>query len=328
MEKVRKYIGLRTIKTAVGAALAIFIAQLIGLSYAANSGIIMILSLQNTKKKSKDLALQRIISTVLALTIGSIAYSTIGFNALAFGIYLLIFIPIIVKLGFNESIVPCSVLVTHLLTIQSVEPKWLLNEFLQMVIGAGIALILNMHIKSMECELDEDVSTIEASLKAVLENFVQCLKKPFRTEPDEALIKRLEKDIESGETRAIWEAGNQPQGRCSYYLRYMEMRKEQFEIIKYMKKYVRDIQEETEFTELTANLTDFVSKHNSNEDMKESVITGLCEYRRIFSSIDLPKTREEFEHRAALFEYVNDLEHLLNIKRTFLRETEVSADMD
>lgn len=326
MERVGKHIGLRTLKTAVGAAMAIFIAQTIGLSYAANSGIIMILSLQNTKKRSQDLAIQRVISTVLALTIGTVVYSSIGFNAVAFGVYLLVFIPVLVKLGFNDSIVPCSVLVTHLLTIRSVEAKWLLNEFLQMVIGAGIALILNLHIKSAECELDEDVSTIEVSLKVVLDDFVQCLRKPAGTEPDSTLMKKLEKDIAAGETRAVWEAGNQPEGRCKYYIRYMEMRKEQLEILKYMTKYIKNIQEETDFTELTAGLTDFVSKHITDKDMNGTIISELSEYRRIFSSVDLPKSKEEFEHRAALFEYVNDLEHLLNIKRTFLREIEAQKD--
>ena len=34
---------------------------------------------------------------------------------------------------------------------------------------------------------------------------------------------------------------------------------------------------------------------------------------------ELPKTREEFENRALLFQYLNDLEHLLEIKQHFIQ---------
>ena len=64
LQKLQKIVGYRTLKTAVGAALAIFISQLLGLSYAANSGIIVILSIQNTKQKSRDMAKQRFIATL------------------------------------------------------------------------------------------------------------------------------------------------------------------------------------------------------------------------------------------------------------------------
>lgn len=150
MRRIRKYIGMRTIKTAFGAILAVFISQLLNLDYAANSGIIVILSVQSTKKKSKDLAIMRIGSTVLALTIGALVFSFMGFTAVAFGVYLLIFIPIAVQLKFHDGIVPCSVLVSHILSIQSVALPALVNEMMQMFIGAGIGFLLNLYMPSLE----------------------------------------------------------------------------------------------------------------------------------------------------------------------------------
>lgn len=44
-------IGMRTIKTAVGACIAIWIANWLSLDYAVSAGVITILSIQNTKKK-------------------------------------------------------------------------------------------------------------------------------------------------------------------------------------------------------------------------------------------------------------------------------------
>ncbi|MTL49237.1 aromatic acid exporter family protein, partial [Turicibacter sanguinis] len=112
---MRKKIGMRTIKTAVGATIAIILANFFGLKYALSAGVITILSVQNTKRKSVEIAWSRFNSTCLALMISGILFSLIGFNAFAFGLYLLIFIPLAVSYKLSDGIVMSSVLVTHLL---------------------------------------------------------------------------------------------------------------------------------------------------------------------------------------------------------------------
>lgn len=44
-------IGMRTVKTAIAATLAIILAEWLHLEYAVSAGIIAILSVQNTKKR-------------------------------------------------------------------------------------------------------------------------------------------------------------------------------------------------------------------------------------------------------------------------------------
>lgn len=50
-------IGMRTMKTAIAATLAIILAEWLHLEYAVSAGIIAILSVQNTKKGSLQLAI-------------------------------------------------------------------------------------------------------------------------------------------------------------------------------------------------------------------------------------------------------------------------------
>lgn len=164
MKTVSRYLGQRTLKTAIGAAIAIFISFSIGLSYGVNSGIIVILSVQSTKKKSRDLAIMRIGSTVLALTIGKLVFTLVGFSSIAFGVYLLFFIPIASRLKFHDGIVPCSVLVSHLLTAKSVTFAMLGNEMMQMLIGAGIGFILNFFMPNLEKQLTEDIQNLKTGL--------------------------------------------------------------------------------------------------------------------------------------------------------------------
>lgn len=317
MGRFQKIVGYRTLKTALGAALAIFISQMLGLSYAANSGIIVILSVHNTRKKSMDIAKQRFIATILALATGAIVFSIVGFNAIAFGVYLLLFIPAAVRFDFHDAIVPCSVLVSHLLSIKSVAPVWLLNEFLQMVIGAGIGLLLNLYIPSIEGKLKKDIILIEEKMKGALLNMAECLRSPLLVSQDEDRLLSLEVSLHEGLERARLDASNYPGREVTYFVRYMEMRIRQYDMIRFMGKYLRNIRLSNEMSEMAASLTEFVAEQVNELDGKETAFLELTERRDIFRSLELPKSREEFEERASLYEYVNDLENIIGIKRSF-----------
>lgn len=319
MEQIRTFFGYRTLKTAFGAALAIFISQRLGLSYAANSGIIVILSIQTTRRKSLDLGVMRLGSTVLALGIGSMVFSTVGFTATAFGLYLLIFIPVAVRLKFHEGIVPCSVLVSHILSVQSVSWFWLGNEMMQMVIGAGMGFLLNMHMPNLENQLMEQISDIERVVRSILTSLAGSLRNRKSTSAEEALYQELESELKTGYELAVKEAGNHLNREVSYFIRYMEMRSIQFETLKYMKKYSRRIYQCSEETEQVARLTEFVVEQFHEMNTKEDVMKNLKEYMALCWNMELPKSRGEFETRAALHEYIHDLENLLETKRNFIK---------
>jgi len=59
-------IGLRTVKTAISAALAMIIAEKLGLLYAPSAGIISVLSVTSTKKTSVMTGIYRLLSLALA----------------------------------------------------------------------------------------------------------------------------------------------------------------------------------------------------------------------------------------------------------------------
>jgi uncharacterized membrane protein YgaE (UPF0421/DUF939 family) len=317
MPKLKKIIGYRTLKTAVGAILAVFISQLLHLDYAANSGIIVILSVQATKKRSKDLAIMRIGSTFLALTIGTIVFSLFGFNAIAFGIYLLIFIPIAVKLKFHDGIVPCSVLVTHLLAIESVAPPALINELLQMLIGAGIGFLLNLYMPSLEKQLDEDIHKIDLLIKSVISNMADKLRDnsvPF----NDIDFNAIEVKLNEGYEKAWREFDNRISNEITYHIKYMEARIVQFEILKHMRRYFKRLKVKSVYDGLVADLTQTIANRLDGLYDEDELFDIIASYRLMFKELPLPSTRQEFEVRAALYEYVNDLEHFLESKDTIL----------
>ena len=111
---MKKIVGVRTLKTGLGATVAMMIAQLIGLKYMASAGIITILSIQSTKRESVQIAIRRFFATCVALGVGGILFRLLGFTPLVFGVYLVVFIPIAARFKITEGIVSASVLVTHL----------------------------------------------------------------------------------------------------------------------------------------------------------------------------------------------------------------------
>lgn len=317
MNLIRKYIGPRTLKTVIGAIIAVYISQKLNLAYAANSGIIVILSVQHTKKRSLDLAIMRIGSTILALSIGTLVFSTIGFTALAFGLYLLIFIPIAVKLKFNDGIVPCSVLVTHLLSIQSVTLAALSNEMMQMLIGAGIGFILNVYMPSLEKKLDQDVFEIDQMMKTILKNMASRLR-DRELMVDESLYDNLESKLKEGYDRAWKESENRLTKKVTYHVKFMEARIVQFEILHHMKRYFNRLYATCEQTTMVAELTEYIADQFQGIGMGEEIFEVLESYRKSFKKMELPSTREDFENRATLYEYINDLEHFLESKDTIV----------
>lgn len=315
MDWIRRHIGMRTIKTAIGAALAVFIAQSLNVSYAANAGIIVILSVQATKRKSLDLAVMRIGSTILALAVGTLVFSTVGFTAIAFGLYLLIFIPIAVKLKFHDGIVPCSVLVSHLLAVQSVAIEWLGNEMLQMLIGAGIGFILNLYMPSLEKQIEDDRATIDDLIRNILDHMAYCLRRQ-QPELEDERYGQLADRIKQGFQRALRDAENRMSRERTEHLRFMELRNSQYDLLVHMKRYFKRLYVSYEQTHMVADLTDQVAAHFTEREQSDQVFGKINDYRNTFKKMNLPATREEFENRATLYEYINDLEHFLNLKNT------------
>ena len=84
---MRKFkIGFRTVKTAVGVALAIWLAAFLNLEYYTSAGILTILSIQTTKRKSIHAIYTRIVASFLVLAMSYVFFTFLGYHALVFGI--------------------------------------------------------------------------------------------------------------------------------------------------------------------------------------------------------------------------------------------------
>ncbi|SDI58502.1 aromatic acid exporter family protein [Proteiniclasticum ruminis] len=315
--KLRKYVGYRTFKTAIGATLAVLIAEYVGLSYAVSAGVITVLSVQSTKRKSIEIALRRLGSTTLALAVAVAVFLLLGYSAWSFGIYLLLFIPTAAALNLNDGIVPSTVLVTHLLVEESVAFSWILNEYGILVIGAGIALLLNTYMPSVEKDIRAAQKEVEELFRAILLSFSRSILTQKKDHEAEDLLQKLDATLKRGMDKAQRLSSNYLSESFVYYVRYMEMRIKQYEVLKIMSDHLNHVTRYYEQNRLVASLSELVSDQFHEINTAKELMEDLCDYLEIFRKQDLPKTREEFENRSSLYQYIRDLQRLLEIKKKF-----------
>lgn len=316
---MKKRLGLRTIKTAIGATIAIILANLFGLKYALSAGVITILSVQNTKRKSVEIALSRFNSTCLALFISCILFLVIGFNPIAFGLYLLIFIPLAVAYKLSDGIVMSSVLVTHILGEGYISFSLIANEFFLVLIGAGIAILFNLYMPKMHSRIKEDQALIEEQFRIVLLCLAGTTASQSVPIDEEVLFDTLEKMLDHAKERALRHQENYLLDEVTYYVQYMDMRSMQFQLLQNMRytlgKVVMTVEQSSLLAELTEHIAFNLHEFNPAKDLIQMTQDVLTKCR----NQELPKTREEFENRALLFQYLNDLQHLLEIKHNFIQ---------
>jgi len=95
------------------------------------------------------------------------------------------------------------------------------------------------------------------------------------------------------------------------------MRIKQYEILKQMREDLGRVYSYYEQNRLVASLTELVAFQYNELNTAKELIDDLNGYMEIFRNQDLPKTREEFENRSSLYQYVRDLQTLLEIKKEF-----------
>lgn len=310
-----RFIGVRTWKTAIGAVMAMIIAKEIGLSYWTAAGIITILSIQSTKRESLDMAIKRIESVLVALILSVVLFLAFGFNVIVFGVYVLLFIPLTVKLKVTDGIVVSSVLVTHLLVEKEVTAHWIANEVGIMLVGVGVALVLNSYMPKNEWKIKEDIDYISEKIKEIFMDMAYSLRTHSVSINQQRLFDELENRIEVAKKSAKDNFNNYLFKDVGNYVYYVEMRGVQLQILKYMREHFGRISMTVKQTEWVANFTEELASVIGKEVNVNILINRLNRVRKELSIQALPVTREEFENRAMLYQFLNDLEFFIESKR-------------
>lgn len=309
-------IGLRTIKTVIASVLAILIATQLHLLYATAAGIIAILSVGNTKKTSLKSGLGRLLSLGVAIILSFICFTTLGFHPWAFGVFLLVFIPLSVRFNLADAIVVNSVLITHFLVEKSFSWQMILNETLLMTIGVGLALLSNLYMPDNEKQLKEDIKAIEEDFRTIIFAMAAHLNLEKIAPLDDACLD-LRSKLRAALNQAHIHQKNQWLSEEDYYSDYFSMRLAQLRILRDMVNLLIEIDIDGLFVDELRKVLISTAENFAEENDGKLILWQIEAVYQNYRQKPLPQTREEFENRALLFQFLQSFRSFVEIKAIF-----------
>lgn len=309
-------IGYRTLKTAIGAALAIALAQGLGLNFYASAGILTILCVQKTKRQSLRMSWQRLFACTIGMFFGAAVFEVIGYNPLAVAVLLLLFIPTVVFFKAQAGIVTSTVIILHLYILNEVSVTIFINEFALIIIGIGIALLMNLYMPSVEQDLKEIQNEIEANYKKIFQQFARFLREGDNNWDGKELTEAVDL-LKKGKDVALHNIENHVLRYDDQYYHYFKMREKQFDIIERMMPLISSLNHTVIQGKKIAEYLEDLSKVVRPEVGSVDFLERLYELQNFFKEMELPKDRDEFEIRSSLFSFVKEMEQYLIIKRHF-----------
>lgn len=309
---------IKIIKIALGSAIAILLAQNIGLHYSASAGIITILSVQDTKKETLLIAFKRIVSFLIAILVSALVFYIQGYSPLSFGVFLFVFISISSLLNLFDCVPVNAVLITHFLAEKSMSLSLIKNECMLLFIGAGIAIILNSYIPRNQKKIKIAQKNIEEKMKSIIKELGNAIICENKEEKHIVCFEDLEKTLKIASKKAYENMNNTFIGETKYYIDYITMRKNQTIILK---KIYNSINLLEYIPKQSYQLYDLLIKISNNYHEFNNVkglLNELNKVRVFMKNEPLPTSRREFETRAILFIILNDIESFLEIKYKFV----------
>lgn len=309
-------IGYRTLKTAVGAAIAIAIAQFFDLHFYTAAGILTILSVQPTKKKSLHAVYTRVVASMIGMALAYVFFEIFGYHAIVLGIMLLLFIPTIVSLGVSEGFVSSAVIMMHIYSQANFTVDLLYNELSLMAIGYSAGLVVNMYMPDIQAELDWYRREIESLYAKIFSEIAKYLKEGDMLWDGYELVKAVE-ILNKAKALAFQDVENHLTRKENLYYVYFDMREQQLEIIERVLPKITALPVIVQQSNLVAVFMEELSENVHSGNTASHFREKLVEVKEEFAKMPLPNDHQTFLAMAALYQFIEEMDVYLAIKQSF-----------
>lgn len=317
--KYINYLDHKVIKASIATVIAIGIAQFFDLKYALTAGVIAIITIQGTVKETNKIALERVLATTIGLVLSSFLFYLLGYNYIILGIFILIFMPICVRFKLIQGFLVNVVLATHLISEQSSNLTLFFNEFAILLIGLSVGIVFNFYMPNENKEIRKISHEIGALIQRILLEMGESLRCNCVSAKEQSYFNNLKEISNTGRNLALNQFNNSVFSNDTGNIDYFRMRYIQYKILKRMRISFGRIYTISEYSLKIAELVDKIAYTKFNEVEIFKVIKEIEEYKIFFRDSDLPKTREEFENRAVLYGFLNDIEEFAVISLDYLK---------
>lgn len=306
---------LKVFKISAACCIAILLADLLGLTSSTSAGIITLLSIQDTKKATFQVAARRLLAFVPAVLFSLLIFWTVGFHVFSFGIFLFVFILFCYFAKLHEGITTNTVLISHVFAAGSLHYALVLNEFILLCIGVTIGVLVNLYMPQMTKQIRQDQQEIDSCMKCIIGRLAEELLgvEADLTQNFQALQSRMDAAL----TRSYDNADNYLRTDMRYYVRYFKLRMGQLSLLRRIDESIEKLccvpQQAQPLAEFLREVSNSFHEYNN----AVSLLDGFHKMRAGFKKSPLPQNRMEFEARAVLVQIAHDIENLLMQKKEF-----------
>ncbi len=308
-------IGYRTLKTALAVPIAVYIAMLLNLESYTTAGVIAILCVQPTKRRSlkfaSDIFFCSLAGTILALVI----FNLFGYTIIGLGLLFLLYIPIPVSFNIKNGIVIGAVVNLALFVSDDITWDVIKNSFGLVLIGGGTALSMNLLMPNITNTLTKRKTNIEEGFREVFQQIALALNGKEHHENHEK-INSLDNEINKAKSLAFIDIENHFLRHEDRLYRYFNMRQNQLEGLKRIDSLARSVtaqsEESSKIGYFILGLTDSLHHFESTRENLETVTEMLA----MIVTLPLPNSKEEFVNRATLLQLLKELNTYLLVKES------------
>ncbi len=318
--KIKTDETIKLIKYVTGSVAAVLLAAALQLQFAYAAGIITLLTIQDTKKETVRVTVKRMIIFFIMTILSAMIFPLAGYHVWAFGIVLIPYLLCCMALDMKEAIAPIAVLCTHYISAQSCSATMIINEFLVLIIGAGIGTLWNLFMPDGKRHLIVYQRIVDDKIVNILKRMALYIEREDKSDYTGSCFDELDAMLADLKKEALRYMNNHLITEDDYYYEYMLMRARQCNILK---RIYADIIRLTATPEQGKKLADFIQKTADEFTEQNDVSTLLSELEKLHSDYErqeLPVTRQEFENRSMLYHILEDMKSFLEIKRKFIVE--------
>jgi uncharacterized membrane protein YgaE (UPF0421/DUF939 family) len=279
------------------------------------TGILAIISIQPTKTDTVLIMIRRLISAAIGFSFALLVFELFGYTLLMYTIIGVVFTIFSYVTTLGVGVVPTLVLLGTLLGHGSYDPVVLIQTSLMLIISIVVsALVTFLYPSSATKALELYASKTDDVLKQMLTLFETALTTPNNQIPyqdafDEldATGKALISDAEITNKDFLF-------GQDNSLYAYLKMRQSQMNRVRRLFRLLQSIEAPTPFAQ---GILDFITElipAIGAVDKATALRTQLLLLTKDYRQKPLPKTREEFELRAILFQMLFELDYFLSIK--------------
>ncbi|WP_410510951.1 aromatic acid exporter family protein [Paenibacillus sp. BR2-3] len=307
--------GFRIIKTAAATLLSVLLAAAVGIPNAQSAGLLAILGVEVTRKRSLRTITARFLASLVGLLCGCILFWLLGFHYWVLGLFVLFGFPLIVRSGFKEGIVTSSVIVFRVFGQAELSIHVLLQQVELLIIGLGSAGLVNLiYMPKTEGVMYGIRKEVDGAFSVIFSQMARTLRDPQYLWDGKELI-AANKAVQQGLTAAGREMENHVIHPDEAWNVYFYMRKEQLESIQAMMQLLSQVYRCFPHGEMVADLFDQLSGDVLSEKYTGRTEHLLVELEKKFQRMELPTSREEFEVRSAILQLCRELTLYLKIAK-------------